>query len=76
MNDYVVSVLDSAGKLPPGLFQGNLNWIGQYDQCNLIKLPNRTDPITGKVGGTLYHGSYCDIKMAIPESIKVPAAVS
>lgn len=68
-----LSVLDAAGKLPVGLFQGNLNWIGQYDQCNLISA-NRSNPITGEYE-IPFNGSYCDIKMQIPDSIEIPAAV-
>lgn len=68
-------MLDASGKLPVGLFQGNLNWIGQYDQCNLISA-NATDSATGE-SYIPFNGSYCDIKMKLPENLpNIPAAVS
>ncbi|XP_033118039.1 nose resistant to fluoxetine protein 6-like [Anneissia japonica] len=30
---YALMMLDSYGKLPPGILQGNILWLGLYDQC-------------------------------------------
>ncbi len=27
------SVVDAMGKIPAGVLQGNIRWIGAYDQC-------------------------------------------
>ena len=77
--NVLVSVLDSTGKPPIGLFQGSLNWVGQYDQCYKIQA-ERSNISTGEtIENNTFTGSYCDISMdtdkALP-NITIPKAVS
>lgn len=63
----VNAVLDATGKLPPGVLQGNFNWLGSYDQCVKIsaELPvykNGTQIGTDKAFG----GRYCSASIPIP----------
>ena len=73
---FLPTVLDATGKPPIGLTQGNLNWVGQLDQCKLITV-NRTNFMTGQLlQENAFHGSYCDMDLSVPESLNIPAAVS
>ena len=29
----MLTVADAAGKLPPGVLKGNINWLGNYKEC-------------------------------------------
>ena len=44
---YAMKFLDADGKVPPGVLQGSLNWIGDYQECNSIEsiFNNFTDHI-------------------------------
>lgn len=68
-------MFDAMGKPPIGLFQGNLNWIGQYDQCNLIQVRNTSNVFNNQITMPDFDGSYCDIKMEVPKELNIPTAV-
>lgn len=72
-------VLDSTGKPPIGLFQGNLNWVGQYDQCYKIEAERSNISTQETIEKNVFQGSYCDISMdtdkALP-GVDIPKAVS
>lgn len=65
-------VLDSTGKIPSGLFLGDLSWMGTFDECvnttaTVYLGPNNTDP------SHPFEGQYC--KVGIPLSNQpAPAA--
>lgn len=72
------TVLDATGKPPIGLFQGNLNWIGQYDQCYRIQADRSNISTQETIEKNVFQGSYCDIQMDVKKAlpfIDIPAAV-
>lgn len=75
LSSFSIVVMDAMGKLPIGLFQGNLNWIGQYDQCYQMKV-NETDVFIPDPVNREFDGSYFDVKMSLPKSLNIPAPVS
>jgi hypothetical protein len=36
------------GKIPPGLFKANINWMGSYKVCNEVFNSNLNPPVKGK----------------------------
>lgn len=63
-------MLDSSAKIPSGLLRGNVNQLGDYDECLGISAHVKVDDKTIKV-----QGKYClanvDIYAILPE-MKVP----
>ncbi|XP_071947853.1 nose resistant to fluoxetine protein 6-like [Antedon mediterranea] len=59
---YAIMMVDSYGKLPPGVMQGHTQWIGLFDQCL-----NQTQEYTQKNFGA----QYC-IAHTITEDTKAP----
>ncbi|XP_034933729.1 nose resistant to fluoxetine protein 6-like isoform X2 [Chelonus insularis] len=49
---FSISVLDSSGKIPSGLLRGNINQLGDFDEClgviAHVKMPDSTLKIQGK----------------------------
>ncbi|KAI6241539.1 Nose resistant to fluoxetine protein 6 [Aphelenchoides fujianensis] len=48
--------LDSFGKMPAGISEGNYHWLGDYEQCQTLKT-------TG-----IFNGRYCLVDFAIPSA--------
>ena len=46
------------GKPPPGLLDGNLNWLGSYDECLAIDV---------HVNSSSFNGRYCSASATIPQ---------
>ena len=36
---YAIKFIDADGKIPPGVLQGSLNWVGDYQECTDIESP-------------------------------------
>ncbi|VDP21905.1 unnamed protein product [Onchocerca flexuosa] len=47
--------LDSLGKMPPAVSEGNYYWLGDYEQCSVLRQTNAFD------------GRYCRIVLEIPD---------
>ncbi len=54
-------MLDATAKIPAGLLNANINWLGSYKLCNDVKhvIDNNTEPITGR---------YCNVIIGFPIS--------
>ena len=50
-------MLDAFGKPPAGLFQGNLNWFGSYDECL---------DLTGETKPSDFDTQYCLASLPVP----------
>lgn len=48
-------MIDSYGKPERGFLQGNLNWLGDYNECIDVYAP----PFNNSVGD--FHGQYCTL---------------
>lgn len=70
INCLLFVVIDAMGKLPPGLSEGNLYWVGQYPMCQGIAVVyNNTESPPGEERE--FKGEYCRIAM---DTIKVICA--
>ncbi|XP_077861749.1 nose resistant to fluoxetine protein 6-like [Saccoglossus kowalevskii] len=49
--DYAIQMFDAAGKIPPGVLEGNYQWIGSSDECR--------DVNDIMMNGTTINGEYC-----------------
>ncbi|VDK64952.1 unnamed protein product [Onchocerca ochengi] len=52
---WVITWLDSLGKMPPAVSEGNYYWLGDYEQCSVLRQTNAFD------------GRYCRIVLEIPD---------
>ncbi|KAK6101016.1 putative integral membrane protein [Brugia pahangi] len=52
---WVITWLDSLGKMPPAVGEGNYYWLGDYEQCSILRQTNAFD------------GRYCRVVLEIPE---------
>ncbi|KAI6187919.1 Nose resistant to fluoxetine protein 6 [Aphelenchoides besseyi] len=48
--------VDSFGKMPSGISEGNYHWLGDYEQCQMLK------------NSGVFNGRYCLVDFAIPSS--------
>lgn len=53
-------VLDAIAKLPPGLTQGNINWLGSIETCNEVDYDHPYFP------GAPIKGKYCRADIGFP----------
>ena len=51
-------MLDSDGQIPPGLLEGNVNWIGNYEQCLSVKASGKNISSLGAAKHD-FDGRYC-----------------
>jgi len=51
-------VLDASGKLPAGILEANIAWVGRYDEC--LNIYSESSDVYGK---------YCLITLGIDDSI-------
>ncbi|TKR68380.1 hypothetical protein L596_024370 [Steinernema carpocapsae] len=54
-NSWVITWLDSIGKMPSGISDGNYHWLGDFEQCNQLSR------------NQLYDGQYCMVDLEIPD---------
>ena len=56
---FLSTVLDAGGKLPPGVLEGNFNWLGAYDECVKI-VAQVSNPETNSTAlEKIFGGRYC-----------------
>ncbi|KAL3068429.1 hypothetical protein niasHT_030720 [Heterodera trifolii] len=56
-NKWVLTWIDSLGKMPSGISDGNYHWLGDYEQC----LRLRDDG--------LFNGQYCLLEFRVPDGV-------
>ncbi|KAK0417621.1 hypothetical protein QR680_013115 [Steinernema hermaphroditum] len=54
-NAWVITWLDSIGKMPSGISDGNYHWLGDFEQCERLSREQ------------LYNGQYCMVDLEIPD---------
>ncbi|KAL5012556.1 hypothetical protein ScPMuIL_011107 [Solemya velum] len=54
---WALRMVDAMGKPSSGIFDGNVQWLGEYDECLRVKSEQQED-ITP---ATVFHGKYCKI---------------
>ena len=59
MKVNLVSAIDSWGKVPPGILQGNFNWLGSYGECT--NLTAKAKPSTPNGTESKLRGKYCTV---------------
>uniref|UniRef100_A0A915Q0J0 Nose resistant-to-fluoxetine protein N-terminal domain-containing protein n=1 Tax=Setaria digitata TaxID=48799 RepID=A0A915Q0J0_9BILA len=52
---WILTWLDSIGKMPPAVGEGNYYWLGDYEQCSVLRETSAFD------------GRYCRILLGIPD---------
>ncbi|KAL5011613.1 hypothetical protein ScPMuIL_010164 [Solemya velum] len=62
---WALRMFDAASKVPSGIFDGNMNWIGSYEECldavpNGQILANQTQP---------FKPQYCTVTIPVPASL-------
>ncbi|XP_035216417.1 nose resistant to fluoxetine protein 6-like isoform X2 [Stegodyphus dumicola] len=64
----LITVLDADGKIPSGIFLGNLLWMGNYDEC----LSVHTSYVVNASEG--FSGLYCisEWNISVPKSFSLP----
>lgn len=67
---WALEMFDAVGKPPQGIMKGNLDFIGQYDECLAVKGIINTD---GKSNSTTesssFGGRYCRATFNLPDSL-------
>uniref|UniRef100_A0A915CTC2 Nose resistant-to-fluoxetine protein N-terminal domain-containing protein n=1 Tax=Ditylenchus dipsaci TaxID=166011 RepID=A0A915CTC2_9BILA len=56
-NSWILTWVDSIGKMPSGISDGNYHWLGDYEQCQRLKDDH------------LFNGRYCLLQFEVPDSI-------
>lgn len=76
MIDWSLQMLDSMGKPPSGLLQGNIFWLGNYDQCITIEVDTRTNATIEHK--TKFTGEYCliEIMPKLKLKLKLPFLIA
>ncbi|GFW25939.1 hypothetical protein TNCV_1328951 [Trichonephila clavipes] len=59
-SDWAIRMLDSYGKPESGILNGNLKWLGEYEECINIFVPHKTN--TNKGG---FRGKYCILEIPV-----------
>lgn len=57
-------MLDATAKIPSGLLNGNINWVGNYKQCNAVSQSNLT--LDGINILPELRGRYCRANIGFP----------
>lgn len=60
-------MFDAASKLPSGIFEGNINWIGSYEECLDVKPTLSGQQTVNKLQPFKPH--YCTVTIPIPASV-------
>uniref|UniRef100_A0A7E4V1X0 NRF domain-containing protein n=1 Tax=Panagrellus redivivus TaxID=6233 RepID=A0A7E4V1X0_PANRE len=56
-SSWIMTWVDSIGKMPSGISDGNYHWLGDYEQCESLKINN------------LFNGHYCMIQFEVPDTV-------
>lgn len=67
---FLPTVFDASAKLPTGLTDGKLHWLGSYEMCNDITVDytyyNSSYGITGEpVENRTFKGQYCRLDLTV-----------
>jgi hypothetical protein len=62
--------LDATGKIPSGILNGNIYWMGEYDECVNSTATIMTGP-NSSVPSHPFNGQYC--KLGIPLGATAPS---
>ncbi|XP_003377274.1 conserved hypothetical protein [Trichinella spiralis] len=65
-NLWVIKVVDSIGKLPSGIFQGNLLFLGSYEECLDISVSRNQNQNAGEAKEGTFQGKHCSIMIHLP----------
>ncbi|KRX50868.1 Nose resistant to fluoxetine protein 6, partial [Trichinella murrelli] len=65
-NLWVIKVVDSIGKPPAGIFQGNLLFLGSYEECLDISVSRSQNQNAGEVKEGTFQGKHCSIMIHLP----------
>ncbi|GBN32258.1 hypothetical protein AVEN_116019-1 [Araneus ventricosus] len=66
-------MLDSYGKPGSGILQGNIKWLGEYDECLDVQAPPKENTDVGS-----FRGRYCSLQIPLksgPVSLPISTAV-
>lgn len=65
--DWLLSLLDSLGKIPSGIEKGAVNWPGDFKQCLEVKrMTNDDDAVTKNVASKVrFSGRYCSVYWSV-----------
>ena len=67
-------VVDATGKLESGILEGNIYWVGDYNECLKVNVPVPAN-VSQYKGQLLYEGKYCKASIANP-NVSSSATVS
>ncbi|KAI1729179.1 nose resistant to fluoxetine protein 6 [Ditylenchus destructor] len=56
-NSWILTWVDSIGKMPSGISDGNYHWLGDFEQCQRLK------------DDKLFNGQYCLLEFEVPDVI-------
>ncbi|KRZ19345.1 Nose resistant to fluoxetine protein 6, partial [Trichinella zimbabwensis] len=65
-NFWVIKVVDSIGKPPAGIFQGNLLFLGSYEECLDISVSRSQNQNSGEAKEETFQGKHCSIMIHLP----------
>ncbi|KRX99763.1 Nose resistant to fluoxetine protein 6, partial [Trichinella pseudospiralis] len=65
-NFWVIKVVDSIGKPPAGIFQGNLLFLGSYEECLDISVSRSQNQNFREVKEEKFQGKHCSIMIQLP----------
>ncbi|GBM82280.1 hypothetical protein AVEN_44367-1 [Araneus ventricosus] len=57
---WAMKMLDSYGKPGSGILLGNINWLGEYDECVSIHAPSKENTNVGD-----FRGKYCTLQIPL-----------
>uniref|UniRef100_A0A915LXR9 Nose resistant-to-fluoxetine protein N-terminal domain-containing protein n=1 Tax=Meloidogyne javanica TaxID=6303 RepID=A0A915LXR9_MELJA len=60
VNKWIMTWVDSVGKMPSGISDGNYHWLGDYEQCQRLKTYG------------LFNGRYCLLEFHVPGAVIRP----
>nr|CAD2199582.1 unnamed protein product [Meloidogyne enterolobii] len=60
VNKWIMTWVDSVGKMPSGISDGNYHWLGDYEQCQRLKSQG------------LFNGRYCLLEFHVPGAVIRP----
>uniref|UniRef100_A0AC34Q5X8 Nose resistant-to-fluoxetine protein N-terminal domain-containing protein n=1 Tax=Panagrolaimus sp. JU765 TaxID=591449 RepID=A0AC34Q5X8_9BILA len=56
-NSWIFTWIDSIGKMPSGISDGNYHWLGDYEQCLQLK------------SDKIFDGHYCLVNFEVPDAV-------
>ncbi|XP_042896782.1 nose resistant to fluoxetine protein 6 [Parasteatoda tepidariorum] len=63
-DSWAWKMIDSFGKPESGFLEGNLKWVGNFDECRNAYAPKKKG---SDAGG--YHGHYCNLKLTLMDTL-------